>query len=178
MAFVELKVTQLMLPVGKLAWYQTHSYAEPTTTIGTQAGRARVTGMFPLWPLYLHPAAEHRQASQTAPAWEIHTISPFQGLSMHHQDLNLLKWRVKKGRRKSKGAHLLSNLSWWPTSHRQSLQLNSQCLLSLRQSKEKLSDPFPIHAVSGWVGSKMRFPSLLLPTKKGNPGKLPDLRTC
>lgn len=97
MAFVELKVTQLMLPVGKLAWYQIHSYAKPTTTTGTQAGRAGqgpaivVTGMFPLLPLYLHPAPEHRQGSQTAPAWEIHTISPFQRLSVHHQDLNLLK---------------------------------------------------------------------------------------
>lgn len=51
----------------------------------------RATGMFPLLPLHLHPAPEHTQKSQTAPAWEIHTISPFQGLSVHYQDLNLLK---------------------------------------------------------------------------------------
>lgn len=62
-----------------------------------------VTGMFLLLPLYLHPAPQHRQGSQTAPAWETHMVSPFQGLSMHHQDLNLLKGRVKRAGRKAKG---------------------------------------------------------------------------
>jgi len=64
MAFVELQVTQLLLAVGKLNWYQTHSYAKPTTTTGIQAGRASqeraIMGaeIFSVSPLYLHPGRD------------------------------------------------------------------------------------------------------------------------
>lgn len=58
------QVTQLTLAVGKLNWYQTHSYAKPTTTTGIQAGRASqqraIMGaeIFSLLPFYLHPGRD------------------------------------------------------------------------------------------------------------------------